>query len=238
MRSSWYSLARAVVSSTACFASSSLPCSYRRSSSAGRPAGAGGRGPDGGDPHEQPPGRDPKEVHGRHGLRGAALVGCLPQDLLPAQPRLVLYQVLGYDAPLLQQAEKPGQGLAGIHRVRQDALPPGQACGGCVETDGRPFGGPCMVAACCRGRGQARCGECAGSACGLRAQLIAEFNALGIADMERVTELNALRGAAPSGWIASMSAACPAIRISGEAGRPGRRPFFQAPGDDLKGRLL
>ena len=35
--------------------------------------------------------------------------------------------------------------------------------------------------------------------------------------------------AAPSGWIASMSAACPAIRISGEAGRPGRRPFFQAP---------
>ena len=70
-----------------------------------------------------------------------------------------------------------------------------ESCGGCVETDGRPFGGPCMVAACCRGRGQARCGECAGSACGLRAQLIAEFNALGIADMERVTDLNALRGA-------------------------------------------
>ena len=67
-------------------------------------------------------------------------------------------------------------------------------CGGCAETGGRPFGGPCMVAACCQGKGQARCGECAGGACGLREQLIAEFNALGIEDMEPVTELNALRG--------------------------------------------
>lgn len=67
------------------------------------------------------------------------------------------------------------------------------ACGGCTETDGRPFGGPCMTALCCRSRGQADCSACV--SCGLRAQLIDEFNALEIEDMEAVTELNALRGA-------------------------------------------
>lgn len=67
-------------------------------------------------------------------------------------------------------------------------------CGGCAETGGRPFGGPCVAAACCQSRGQAHCGECTGGSCGLRARLISEFNALGIADMETVTDLNALRG--------------------------------------------
>ncbi len=69
------------------------------------------------------------------------------------------------------------------------------SCGGCTETDGHPFGGSCMVALCC---GENQCGNC-GSAfaapCTLKERLIAEFNALGIEDMEEVTELHALHGA-------------------------------------------
>jgi hypothetical protein len=65
-------------------------------------------------------------------------------------------------------------------------------CGGCVATGGRPFGGPCMLARCCEGK-ECR-GSCVGGACGLKGQLIAEFNALGIPDMERVADLNALKG--------------------------------------------
>lgn len=67
-------------------------------------------------------------------------------------------------------------------------------CGGCVETNGHPFGGSCMIAACCEKKGCNHCKKCADSVCGLKEQLIAEFNALGIEDMEEVTSLNALRG--------------------------------------------
>lgn len=63
-------------------------------------------------------------------------------------------------------------------------------CAGCAETGGRPFGGTCMIAEC-RERGKG-CGDCWERACSLRQRLIDEFNALGIADMEPVTELNAL----------------------------------------------
>lgn len=66
-------------------------------------------------------------------------------------------------------------------------------CAGCRETGGRPFGKACVLASCCRSRGQAHCGQCAGP-CGLKAPLIAEFNALGIPDMAEVTELDALAG--------------------------------------------
>lgn len=68
-------------------------------------------------------------------------------------------------------------------------------CSGCAPTGGRPFGGTCMLAACCQGKGQERCAPCGSfEACGLKAQLIAEFNALGIADMPEVTDLAALAG--------------------------------------------
>lgn len=68
------------------------------------------------------------------------------------------------------------------------------SCGGCAATNGSPFGGKCVLAGCCQGKGQGSCGECSDSPCGLKEQLIAEFNALGIEDMPRVTDLNALLG--------------------------------------------
>ena len=73
--------------------------------------------------------------------------------------------------------------------------PSSAECGGCRETGGRPFqGGECILAACCREKGQDGCAQCGGQ-CGLKAPLIAEFNALGIPDMAEVTDLNALPGA-------------------------------------------
>lgn len=74
------------------------------------------------------------------------------------------------------------------------ACPMREGCCGCVATGGRPFenGGLCPVAACCQKKGQEGCGEC--GSCELKAPLIAEFNALGIADMEEVTGLNTLAG--------------------------------------------
>lgn len=68
------------------------------------------------------------------------------------------------------------------------------SCPGCAQTGGRPFGGDCMLAACSKRKGQQGCGPCSGKSCQLKEQLIAEFNALGIADMEEVRDLNALAG--------------------------------------------
>lgn len=70
-----------------------------------------------------------------------------------------------------------------------------ETCGGCTETKGRPFGGTCVLAVCCEQEGCANCGSAFASVCRLKEELIAEFNALGIADMEKVTSLNALPGA-------------------------------------------
>ena len=67
------------------------------------------------------------------------------------------------------------------------------SCGGCRETGGRPFGRECPLAACCREQGVENCAPC-GGACGLKAALVAEFNALGLADLPAVTDLNALPG--------------------------------------------
>ncbi|MEA4824738.1 MAG: DUF3795 domain-containing protein [Clostridiaceae bacterium] len=67
-------------------------------------------------------------------------------------------------------------------------------CGGCVKTNGRPFGGECVIAVCCHNKGQEHCGKCSDSPCLLKKQLITEFNALGIENMAEVTDLNALKG--------------------------------------------
>lgn len=67
-------------------------------------------------------------------------------------------------------------------------------CGGCVKSGGKPFGEACPVAVCCFGKKQNRCSECGEFSCTPKERLIAEFNALGIEDMEKVTNLNVLRG--------------------------------------------
>ncbi len=67
-------------------------------------------------------------------------------------------------------------------------------CNGCAATAGRPFGGACIIAACCQNRGYRHCGKCSDLPCNLQKQLIEEFNSLGIEDMEEVTSLNALKG--------------------------------------------
>ncbi len=61
-----------------------------------------------------------------------------------------------------------------------------ETCSGCTKTNGRPFGSECIVAACCQN------GE--NALCEFKEKLIAAFNALHIEDMEKVTELNALKG--------------------------------------------
>lgn len=66
-------------------------------------------------------------------------------------------------------------------------------CGGCAETGGKPFGGECMVAACCRQK-TADCGDFSQNVCGLKQKLMAEFNGLHIPDMPPVTDLYALVG--------------------------------------------
>lgn len=60
------------------------------------------------------------------------------------------------------------------------------ACKGCAETNGHPFGRECIVASCCQK------GETA--LCEFKEKLIAAFNSLNIKDMVKVTDLNALKG--------------------------------------------
>ena len=67
-------------------------------------------------------------------------------------------------------------------------------CKGCAESNGHPFGGECLVAVCCQNNGYKHCDECSDCSCGLKEQIIAEFNALGIEDMEKVTDLYCLKG--------------------------------------------
>lgn len=68
------------------------------------------------------------------------------------------------------------------------------ACRGCSAANGNPFHGGCVVAACCKDKGCEHNGKFFDTTCRLQKQLIAEFNALGIEDMEEVTGLNALIG--------------------------------------------
>ncbi|MBS6447724.1 MAG: DUF3795 domain-containing protein [Clostridiales bacterium] len=67
-------------------------------------------------------------------------------------------------------------------------------CGGCSTQKGVPFHGGCVVAACCGNESCGHSGKFSENDCELKEQLIAEFNALGIEDMEKVTRLNALIG--------------------------------------------
>ena len=60
------------------------------------------------------------------------------------------------------------------------------SCNGCAETDGRPFGAGCVVAACCK-KGEAELDA-------FREKLIAAFRSLGIEEMQQVSELYALKG--------------------------------------------
>lgn len=59
-------------------------------------------------------------------------------------------------------------------------------CGGCIKTDGRPFGGKCVAAGSIRNGGQAAFDE-------LKKTLISEINALKI-DGLAVADLNLLNG--------------------------------------------
>ena len=60
------------------------------------------------------------------------------------------------------------------------------SCCGCSKTNGRPFGKDCIVAL------NLRKGEKA--YCAFKEKLIAAFNELHIPDMDKVTDLNALKG--------------------------------------------
>lgn len=68
-------------------------------------------------------------------------------------------------------------------------------CKGCTETNGHPFGGTCVIGVCCEKNGCENCGHSFEAPCAMKEELIKEFNALGIEDMEEVTSLNALHGA-------------------------------------------
>lgn len=64
-------------------------------------------------------------------------------------------------------------------------------CRGCSE-----IGEKCIIAACCKSKGKEKCSGFfdPDGKCGMKKQLIEEFNGLGISDMEEVTDLNALSG--------------------------------------------
>lgn len=59
-------------------------------------------------------------------------------------------------------------------------------CGGCVKTDGHPFGGTCVAAECSRREGLKGLKK-------MKELLIEEFNALGIQSLQ-VKDLNLLNG--------------------------------------------
>lgn len=81
-----------------------------------------------------------------------------------------------------------GQGEPTICGLDCARCPGRSGCPGCGELEKN-----CVIAQCAQKGG---CGKCQpfGAPCGLKAQLIREFNALGIEDMEEVTDLNALLG--------------------------------------------
>lgn len=69
-----------------------------------------------------------------------------------------------------------------------------ESCKGCKSTNGHPFGASCMLAECCSSKGFENCNTSCTEVCRLKKQLIEEFNALRIKDMEEVKNLNALKG--------------------------------------------
>ncbi len=104
-------------------------------------------------------------------------------------------------------------------------------CRGCAASCGRPFGGECIAANCCKRRGITRCAEC-GDRCALKRRAMAELNALGIPGMPEVTDLNLLKGS-----IVNIEYALPggqrarfwdddAIYLGGQLERPGSDRCF------------
>lgn len=83
------------------------------------------------------------------------------------------------------------KGLCGLDCVQ---CPSVDDCPGCLSTQGKPQGGTCVLGECCKAEGCDVPGSCFSGKCGLKEQLIGEFNALGIPGMETVTDLNALPG--------------------------------------------
>lgn len=69
------------------------------------------------------------------------------------------------------------------------------SCGGCTATEGRPFGGDCVIAECSKRDGCGSCHAMCGGDCSAMQRVLDEVNALGIAGMARLTALNAVRGA-------------------------------------------
>ena len=69
-----------------------------------------------------------------------------------------------------------------------------ETCNGCRETNGRPFGKECILVSCSRQKGLEDCHSCDMASCGMKAQLIKEFNSLNIVDMPEITDLNVLQG--------------------------------------------
>lgn len=67
-------------------------------------------------------------------------------------------------------------------------------CKGCAATGGKPFGGDCILANCAKNHHHSECETCDFESCAMKKELIAEFNALGIADMPEITDLWALKG--------------------------------------------
>lgn len=67
-------------------------------------------------------------------------------------------------------------------------------CGGCVKTNGSPFGSECIVARCCLANGNKTCESCNGDLCELKEKLIKEFNELDIKGLKEVTSLNNVKG--------------------------------------------
>ena len=66
-------------------------------------------------------------------------------------------------------------------------------CSGCIATEGNPSGGGCVRAECCHSSALASCEECA-QQCWYKSKIIDDIKALGIDDMEPVTELYSLSG--------------------------------------------
>lgn len=67
-------------------------------------------------------------------------------------------------------------------------------CPGCVATEGKPYGGTCVLGECCKAEGCSAPGSCFSGKCPLKEQLCQEFNQLNMPGMEKVTDLNALPG--------------------------------------------
>ncbi len=79
-----------------------------------------------------------------------------------------------------------------------NSCPMKETCGGCIKTDGNPFGSGCVIALCCHKQGQ-NCQNCkinkgTDLLCSLKKRITSEFNLLHIEGMQEVKTLIALKG--------------------------------------------